>query len=141
MIFKSDQSAGELNGFLDSGSRMEGELRFDTTFRVDGKFTGKVISDGSLVVGEDGEIDGDVHVGELFVSGTVRGQIQIGERVQIASGGKVFADLDTPSLVIEDGAFFEGHCSMTRSGGGRESTAVAELKAVQPKAKHRGQGA
>jgi cytoskeletal protein CcmA (bactofilin family) len=130
MIFKSDGGGkpSDLNGFLDSGSHVEGELRFETSFRVDGRFTGKVQSNGDLIIGEGGEVDGDVRAGQVFVSGTLRGTIRAGRRVQISARGKVLADLDTPSLVIEDGAFFEGRCTMTREE--RESAAA---KATGPK--------
>lgn len=116
MIFKSDSKASDLNGFLDSGSHVEGELRFDASFRVDGKLTGTVISEGDLIVGEGGEVEGDLQVGQIFVSGTVRGTVRAARRIQISATGKVRAEIDTPSLVVEDGAFFEGRCSMPREG-------------------------
>lgn len=116
MIFKSDGKQGDLNGFLDSGSHLQGELRFDASFRVDGKLTGSVESQGDLIVGESGEIEGDVQVGQVFISGTVRGRIKAAKKVQIAPSGKLFAEIDTPALVIEDGATFEGSCSMSREG-------------------------
>jgi cytoskeletal protein CcmA (bactofilin family) len=114
MIFKSDGKQSDLNGFLDRGSHLEGELRFEASFRVDGKLTGTVQSEGDLIVGESGEVEGELRVGQIFVSGTVRGTIRASRRVQIAPSGKVFAELDTPSLVIEDGATFEGSCAMSR---------------------------
>ena len=60
MKFKSDGGGkqNDLNGFLDTGSHVEGELRFETAFRVDGKFTGQVNSAGDLIVGEGGEVEG-----------------------------------------------------------------------------------
>jgi cytoskeletal protein CcmA (bactofilin family) len=116
MIFKSDGRQSDLNGFLDSGSHLQGELRFDASFRVDGKLSGKVESSGDLIVGESGEIDGELEVGQIFISGTVRGIIRAKRRVQIAPNGKVFAEIDTPALVIEDGATFEGRCAMSREG-------------------------
>jgi len=116
MIFKSDGKQGDLNGFLDSGSHLEGELRFDASFRVDGKLTGKVDSEGDLIVGESGEIDGELKVGQIFVSGTVRGTIHAKRRIHIAPSGKVFAEIDTPALIIEGGATFEGRCAMSREG-------------------------
>lgn len=119
MIWKSDNKPSDLNGFLDNGSHVHGELRFATSFRVDGKFTGTVASDGDLIVGEGGEVEGDLSVGQIFVSGTVRGRVQASKRIQISPTGKVYAEIDTPSLVIEDGAFFEGHCSMSREGAVR----------------------
>lgn len=114
MIFKSDPGPGDLNGFIDRGSHLQGELRFETTFRVDGKLTGTVESAGTLVVGGNGEVEGELRVGEALVSGLVKGKIIAQRRIQIAAGGRVYAELSTPALVIEDGAFFEGPCSMTK---------------------------
>jgi cytoskeletal protein CcmA (bactofilin family) len=118
MIFKSDgkQQSSDLNGFLDNGSHLHGELRFDASFRVDGRLTGTVESEGDLIVGEAGEVEGDLKVGQIFVFGTVRGTIRASRKIQIAPNGKVFAEIDTPALVIEDGATFEGRCSMRRDG-------------------------
>jgi cytoskeletal protein CcmA (bactofilin family) len=116
MIFKSEGKQSDLNGFLDSGSHVNGELRFQTSFRVDGKLDGTVVSDGDLIVGDGGEVDGDLRVGQIVVSGTVRGTIRAAKRVHISPSGKVFADVNTPSLIIEDGAVFEGRCSMSREG-------------------------
>jgi cytoskeletal protein CcmA (bactofilin family) len=116
MIFKSDGKQSDLNGFLDNGSHVHGELRFQTSFRVDGKFNGSVVSEGDLIVGDGGEVEGDLHVGQIVISGTVRGTIRASRRVHLSASGKVFADVDTPSLIIEDGATFEGRCSMTREG-------------------------
>lgn len=114
MIFRSENPDGDLNGFVDAGTRFRGELEFETTFRVEGKVEGSVVSSGTLVIGEGGEVDGDVRVGQLFVSGVVRGSVKASRRIQLCAQGKAFADLETPSLVIEDGAIFDGRCSMTQ---------------------------
>ncbi|HET9229357.1 MAG TPA: polymer-forming cytoskeletal protein [Thermoanaerobaculia bacterium] len=125
MIFKNSDGGGrqsDLNGFLDSGSHVDGELKFDTSFRVDGKFTGRVNTAGDLIVGEGGEVEGDIRVGQIFISGTVKGTIRASKKIQISSKGKVFAEIDTPALVVEDGAFFQGRCTMARDE--RESKAA-----------------
>lgn len=110
MFKATDRSAGELNGFLDAGSHIQGELVFEDTFRVDGKLTGAVRSDGDLVVGERGEIDADVRVGRLFVSGVLRGTAQATERIELSPTARVEATLTAPSLAIEAGAKIDGHC-------------------------------
>jgi cytoskeletal protein CcmA (bactofilin family) len=114
MMFKNASPQGDLNGFLDAGSHITGELSFDDTFRIDGKLTGNVVSKGNLIVGERGEVDGEIKVGRVFVSGVVRGTMRATERAEITATGRVFAKLYTPSLMIEEGAFFEGQCSMER---------------------------
>ena len=125
------KARGELNGFLDAGSHIRGELHFDDTFRIDGRLTGKAVSRGNLVVGEDGVVDAEIEVGSIFVSGTVKGTVKAAERIEIAVGGQVFADLETPTLVVEDGAIIEGPCSMSRgratATGERTRAVVARL--------------
>jgi cytoskeletal protein CcmA (bactofilin family) len=125
MMFKSDGERGDLNGFLDAGSQIEGELHFEDTFRIDGRLSGKVVSTGDLVVGEQGQVEGEIQVGRIFISGTVKGSVQARQRVEITARSKVHADLDTPSLMIEDGAFFEGRCSM-----GKDRSQAAEAPPV-----------
>lgn len=129
MFSKGDEQR-DLNGFLDRGSRVQGELSFDASFRVDGRFDGRVRSTGSLVVGEQGEVDADVEVGHLLVSGVVRGSVKAAKQIHVAPGGKLLADIQTPSLMIEDGAVFEGRCSMTgESSGAGGGDSVAKLVA------------
>ena len=99
---------------MDSGSLIRGELHFDDEFRVEGQIHGHVISNGRLIVGDKGEIDGEVQAREVIISGTVKGQVQTTEKVEITATGRVFANLFTPSLIIEEGAYFEGSCAMNR---------------------------
>jgi cytoskeletal protein CcmA (bactofilin family) len=108
-------SQGDLNGFLDAGSHIEGELRFEDTFRIDGRLDGGVVSDGVLIVGERGEIEGEIKVRRIYVSGTLRGRVEADEYLEIAPTGRVFADLEVASLKIEEGAVFEGRCAMKGS--------------------------
>ncbi len=121
-MFKN-ASQGGLNGFLDTGSHITGELKFDDEFLIHGKLTGNVVSDGKLDIGEKGEVDGEIRVARVTVWGVVRGTLKIAEHVEIKTGGKVFADLHTPSLTIEEGAFFEGRCSMGSESSGERQEA------------------
>jgi cytoskeletal protein CcmA (bactofilin family) len=134
VIFKSEVKQSDLNGFLDNGSHLQGELRFDTSFRIDGKFTGKVISEGDLIVGAGGEVDGDLSAGQVFVSGTVKGTIRAARRIQITPTGKVLADLETPVLIVEDGAFFRGNCAMEREARATESPKLVTAKVTPARA-------
>lgn len=111
-------SAGELNGFLDAGSSIRGDLHFEDNFRVDGRVVGRIVSKGDLVVGKDGEVDGEVEVMNLYIFGTLRGKVKARNRVEISAGSKIFADIETETFDIDDGAQFEGHCKMRGRGNG-----------------------
>ena len=104
--------SGELNGFLDRGATFKGEMEFEDTMRIDGKFNGRISSKNELIVGESAHIEGDIHVGRVAISGTVVGKIVASQRVEIHRNGKVYSDIDTPALVIEEGAIFQGNCVM-----------------------------
>lgn len=104
--------SGELNGFLDRGSSFKGELEFEDTMRIDGRFNGKISSKNELIIGDAAHIEGDIHVGRIAISGTVMGKIVAAQRVEIHRNGKVYCDIDTPALVIEEGALFQGSCVM-----------------------------
>jgi len=112
------KQGGELNGFLDRGSSFTGDLEFEDTMRIDGRFNGKISSKNELIVGETAVIDGDVHVGRIAISGTVKGKVKADQKIEVHRSGKVYADLDTPALIIEEGAVFQGNCAMGESKKG-----------------------
>jgi cytoskeletal protein CcmA (bactofilin family) len=106
------RGAESLNGFVDSGCTIKGELEFSSYFRVDGRVEGTVRSRSELVVGEGGVVEGEVEVARCIVGGEVRGTIHASEQVLLHAGAKVWADIHTPALVMEDGAFLEGSVAM-----------------------------
>lgn len=116
-MFKSNPSqgsgsSGNLNGLLDAGSHMTGELSFEDSFHIHGKLTGSIVSGGELRIGERGVVDGDIKVRYILVSGTVHGSLTATEKIEITATGKVYADIHSPKLAVEEGAVFEGSCSM-----------------------------
>lgn len=123
---------GELNGFLDRGASFKGELDFEDTMRIDGRFNGRIHSKNELIVGDSAQIEGDIHVGRIAISGTVIGKIVADQRVEIHRNGKVYCDIDTPALIIEEGAIFQGNCVM---GEKQKGGNIANMK-VQPQPAH-----
>ena len=88
---------------------------FSGSVRIDGDFKGDIFGNVTLVVGEGAEVEADVHVDSILISGTVRGQIDAKKHVKIYSPGQLLGDVNTPSFSVEEGAFFEGTCHMTRN--------------------------
>ncbi len=134
MKLKSEPGGG-LSGFLDRDSEFTGELNFKETLRIDGKFQGTIRTGKSLVVGETAEIDADIEVGSLFVSGRLQGKVRATERVELHSTARVQAELDTTILVVEEGALFEGNCSMkglSKKRASDEEAAVAQTPTTGP---------
>jgi cytoskeletal protein CcmA (bactofilin family) len=113
---------GTLNGFIDKGSHIRGELSFEETFRIDGRFEGKIRSGSELILGDEADVNAEIEVGRLSVNGTLKGSVHATERVELLAGARVVGDISTPVLKIEEGAHFEGSCQM-----GKESSNLVEL--------------
>ena len=118
-----------LNGFVDTGCTIRGELEFAESFRLDGRVEGQVRSAAELVVGERGVVDGEIDVARCLVGGEVHGVIRASERVVLHGTAKVWADIHTPALVMEDGAALEGRVVM--GGGGAKTTSKAPPAEVE----------
>jgi len=113
-------AAEDLNGFLDEGTELQGELRFRDVLRVDGRIKGRIVSDNTLIIGETGQVDAEIDCGVISIRGRVSGQVHGRQRIELLAGCRVQATLVSPKLVIEDGAFFQGECRM---GGPPEAAA------------------
>jgi cytoskeletal protein CcmA (bactofilin family) len=110
-------SAQPVTTLLGKGSEFEGKLSFEGTVRVDGKLTGEIFTDDVLIVGEGAEVNAEVTVGAIIIQGVVRGNITAKRSVEIHSPGRVKGNINTPSLFIEKGVFFDGQCQMDPGGG------------------------
>ncbi len=114
------RSAETLNGFVDSGCTIKGELEFLNSFRIDGLVEGSVRSRSELVIGEDGTVEGEIDVARCLVGGQVRGTIKASEKVVLHASAKVFGEIHAPAVVMEDGAFLEGKVDM--AAGAKKAT-------------------
>lgn len=104
-----------LNGFVDDGCVISGTLKFKSSFRLDGRVEGSVESSSELLIGEGGAVEGDISVARCRVGGTVRGTICASEQVVLHPTARVWAEVITPALIMEEGAFLEGKVTMKQS--------------------------
>jgi cytoskeletal protein CcmA (bactofilin family) len=103
---------GEWTGFLEKGARLEGRLECTGTFRIDSTIKGTLVSDGTLILGKNALVEGEITAKHVVVGGRFSGTIQASASVEIQTDAIVAAEIHTPSLVIEPGAAFDGQCHM-----------------------------
>jgi len=106
------KSSSEVGSQLGEGVELSGDFYFSKGVRIGGIVKGKIRAAATLEVGPAGRIEADVDVRKISIQGEVRGTIRASERVEIHKEGKVWGEIFSPCLVIESGAFFEGHCNM-----------------------------
>jgi cytoskeletal protein CcmA (bactofilin family) len=120
MLGKKDmddfEKSGDLNTIIGKGSAVEGSVKVQSSLRVDGRIKGQVSTTDSLVIGKEGEIEGEVRVKNAIVGGKIKGKIFASGKVVLEAKSSFYGELKTSKLVIDEGAIFEGVCSMTDDG-------------------------
>lgn len=107
-------------GWIGRGIEVKGDVAFSEKLHVDGIVTGKLTSDnGTLVVGESGQLDSQIDVGVCVVHGEIHGNVVARSKLEIRKSGRVHGDVVTPVLLVEEGAAFNGAIRMTQEAGGR----------------------
>ncbi len=122
---KPDSGGGKINTLIGKGSVVEGTLRVESSARVDGKIKGKVYVTDTLTLGPNGVLEADVEVKRAIIGGRVKGNLKASERVELGAKAVVEGDVITKSLIIEEGAVFDGQSLMK---GGRVSLRPREEK-------------
>ena len=103
----------EINTLLGPGTEFEGKLTFEGALRVDGKFTGEVHSNGTLIIGEKAIVQAEIQAAVVLVRGEARGTICATSRIEAFSPAKIYGNLYSPILVFGEGVIFEGTSHMS----------------------------
>lgn len=114
---------GEIKAFLGPGSHFEGKMAFDEIVRLDGAFRGEITSRDTLIVGETADIQAQVLVGTLIVSGKIRGNIKAVSRVEMRAPAQIDGDVETPSLIVEEGVIWNGQLTMKQGEKSKKNDA------------------
>ncbi|MCD6487574.1 MAG: polymer-forming cytoskeletal protein [Syntrophobacterales bacterium] len=110
---KKDIGGEDMKAFLGKGAEFNGNLVLSGLVRIDGEFKGEVLGSGTLIVGEGAYIEADIAVDNILISGEVRGDLNIKQRVEISPTGKLSGNIKTAILEVKEGAIIDGACQMS----------------------------
>jgi len=128
-----DIKEGTLSGFVGGGTVVTGEANFKAMMRVDGHLSGRVSSSsGTLIVGANGKVDANIEVAVAVIHGTINGDIIATQRLELGRAAKVNGNIQTPSLIIEQGAVFEGSCKMLQMTAAAEKNKNVKKSVDEP---------
>ena len=102
---------GDLS-IIGASVKVSGNIVTSGSIRIDGKVDGNVFADGNMILGDGGEIKGDVKGKSVSLGGKITGSVKAAERVTLESKCSLEGDIASRVLVIEPGAFFNGKSSM-----------------------------
>jgi cytoskeletal protein CcmA (bactofilin family) len=106
------RGAEEWSGFLEQTVKLDGKLEATGTFRIDCALRASLVSADTLILAEHAVAEGRLIANTVLIAGRFDGEIEARTKVEIQRGAIVTGQIQTPCLVIEPGAIFDGHCQM-----------------------------
>ena len=109
---KNSNNTSSVVNMIGNGTVITGDIQSKSDIRIDGILKGSVKTEGKLVVGSTGVVEGDVVCVSADVSGEIKAKITVSQLLSLKSSSKLNGDIITNKLSIEPGATFSGSCSM-----------------------------
>lgn len=100
-----------------SDSHFKGELTFERTAKINGKFDGMITGKGELQVSQNALCKADVQAGAVAVDGRIEGNVQANDTVKLNGSGVVKGDITAAKMVMQEGASFYGQCAVGPDAG------------------------
>lgn len=98
---------------ISTGVIIEGKLSSNGNVRVDGSVNGDITANGNVTVGENGEVNGEIHGEAVVIAGKVTGTVSSKEKLTLEGKAVLKGDILTKILVVEAGAQFDGQSKMS----------------------------
>jgi len=105
---------GMVSTVFGKDTEFSGDLEFKESLQINGLFSGEVLSGGYLVIGESAIVKANIKAKTVLLYGTVYGNIEAVNRLEIYPNGKLYGNIRTGKLKISDGVVFEGKCEMIK---------------------------
>jgi cytoskeletal protein CcmA (bactofilin family) len=121
-----DQQGGEVT-IVGQGAKLEGTVVSAGSLRIDGQIKGQVNADGDVMLSAQSAVEADIRAQNVSVAGRFKGSIVVKGRAEITRGGRVDGNITSKTLVVEEGAVFQGQSIMD------QQTAATQAAQPQPK--------
>ena len=110
---KKDTAFGMLETVIGPESVFQGTVRSKSSIRIDGKLEGGIAEANGIIIGEKGQVQGDINARLVVVGGKITGNITATHSLEILPKAQVYGDIHCAVLTIGEGATFEGNCVMS----------------------------
>lgn len=107
---------GEVHTLLGKGSEFDGKLTFEGQVRIDGKFTGQIVTKDVLVIGDGARVMAEIQAGTVIINGTVEGNVRATQIIELHMPARVKGNLESPAIQMDKGVIFEGSLKMENLG-------------------------
>lgn len=113
-MFNKKNTEVKIDTLIGRGSEVNGDFKAAGSARVDGRISGSVIVEGTLIVGSAGSVNGNVEAEAVLIGGEVMGDISASAKAELTETARVWGDITTAVIVIDEHAVFQGRCNMNQ---------------------------
>lgn len=117
MARKSNNETMVINTVIGAGTEFVGDLTTKDTAKIDGTIHGNIQSEGTVIIGTNGHVEGNINAVEVRIAGMIKGDMTAQNRIEILSSAHIEGNITTKSLCIDENAVFQGVCNMNRMEG------------------------
>jgi len=122
------------NAVLGRSVLVKGQILSREDLTIDGEVEGTIeMQEHRLTIGPNGKVRASVKAREIIVLGTLHGNVETGDRIDIRKEAKLVGDIKTARIVIEDGAYFKGNVDITRAEVSKPAAAAHSAPAPRPR--------
>lgn len=111
-----EETQSDETTIISKGVKIDGKLSCNGNIRIEGEIQGDISSQRNVVVGEKGNVNGQIKADTITIGGKVSGTVKAGKKLVLDPTGNLKGDIVTKILVVEEGAKFEGNSKMGDSG-------------------------
>ena len=111
---KDNKFDTKLDTLIGQGATFDGNITIEGGARIDGKLKGKINAKGTVVVGKNGKVDGEILAKSAVIGGEIKGTVRVQEKVEFETGAKFEGEVYCKTLVVQEGVIFDGSCTMTK---------------------------
>lgn len=112
MFKRKDGDCNEFDTLIGESTVFEGNIQSENTIRVDGRIDGDIKAGGSVFVGNNAIVKGNITAKDIYISGQVEGNITSNGILKLSATAKLYGDIQVYSFVADEGGIFQGKCSM-----------------------------
>lgn len=109
---RKNSSEGAIDTLIGSNAVIDGNIEAKGNIRIEGRIKGNVEVSGDITIGRHALIIGNVYAGNIELNGTVEGNIHSRGMLRMTTTSKLYGDIEVESFVSDQGAVFEGKCTM-----------------------------
>jgi len=125
-------SSGPMQAIIGRSIVLKGELSANEDLLIEGQFEGTVnLQDHCLTIGSNGKVKAEIQARQVVVLGSVTGNINAREKIEVRRSGNVTGDLTSASIAIEEGAYFKGSIDILREAREEEHSPITAPAAYE----------